>query len=268
MFAPSHYGMNNITRFGKVRYHFDQLDSTNLFAHQLVAKGAPRAGTIVATDNQTAGRGQFGRKWISEPKLAFTASFIVFPHFLPSAHLTYLSFCIAVSTAAAVSAFVEPETVRIKWPNDIYLKDKKVAGILIENSILSSGNIGSSILGIGINLGQTLFAPETKNATSIASQTDQKAPSFAEMETVLCAQLERDYALLEAGRLEQLLARYNGLLYGRNKSLVFEQTADNQIFIGEPLQVDSAGQLHIKGTDGRVTAWTHGSIQLVNTHIV
>jgi BirA family transcriptional regulator, biotin operon repressor / biotin---[acetyl-CoA-carboxylase] ligase len=261
MFVPLQNTMSNITRFGKVRYHFDCLASTNDFALYLLAKGTPPVGTLVTTANQTAGRGQYGRKWVSEPDRSLAASIIVYPDFLPSANIPFLSYAVALSIAATVSEFAANADVRIKWPNDIYIGEKKVAGILIENSILSTGKISSSVIGIGINIKQSAFGPEASNATSLLLATGQKY-NVTDVLDVLCRRLDASYTMLENGDYEEILKRYNALLFGKNRLHAFEQIAENQVFTGEVMRADAQGQLYIREQNGSVRAWTHGSIAL------
>lgn len=144
----------NTLIIGKVLYPLSECESTNLYAKQLVAKNKPLEGTVVLTDNQTAGRGQFGNSWQSEPGQNIALSVILYPKLAVEKQF-YVSKVASIACVKALKSITNLD-FEIKWPNDIYYKEQKVGGILIENQI-SGANISNSILGIGINLNQERF---------------------------------------------------------------------------------------------------------------
>jgi BirA family transcriptional regulator, biotin operon repressor / biotin---[acetyl-CoA-carboxylase] ligase len=126
----------------------NEVESTNNYANQLVLSKAAEHGTVVLAQYQKKGRGQQGNFWESEFGKNMLASFIIFPQFLIAAKQFYISKIVSL----ALVDFLKTETneVSVKWPNDIYIQNKKIAGILIENSV-KGVNVSSSIIGIGLN---------------------------------------------------------------------------------------------------------------------
>jgi BirA family biotin operon repressor/biotin-[acetyl-CoA-carboxylase] ligase len=153
----------NTLIIGKVLYHLENCESTNIYAKQLLAKNKPPDGTVVSTDNQTAGRGQFGNKWHSEPNQNMALSVILFPNLSVNEQF-YVSKVASIACIKALKSITNLD-FEIKWPNDIYFKNQKVGGVLIENQI-AGNKISNSVVGIGINLNQEEFEG-LPNATSI-----------------------------------------------------------------------------------------------------
>lgn len=163
--------MSNILNLEKNIIRITKCDSTNLFAKNLLSKSEPTDGIVVITDKQTKGKGQFGNTWQSEEEKNLTFSIITMPTFLKPNHQFYLSKITAIACVQTLSNITN-SPFKIKWPNDIYYKNKKIAGILIENSITSQ-NIIDSIIGIGINVNQR-FNKTILNATSLIEINKQE----------------------------------------------------------------------------------------------
>ena len=144
----------------------EKTDSTNTLLKELIAKGEwPEGERYLRTDYQTAGRGQSGNGWESEPHKNLLCSIPFFHHTADIRQPFYLNVLVAVAVQQLLG---EPFT--IKWPNDIYYKDKKIAGILIENVILGN-EIKYSIAGIGLNINQTRWFSDAPNPTSLKRVT-------------------------------------------------------------------------------------------------
>jgi BirA family biotin operon repressor/biotin-[acetyl-CoA-carboxylase] ligase len=147
----------------------DETTSTNTFLRDYRPL-TPVAITLVTADHQTAGRGQAGHSWESERGQNLLFSLLVQPTLLPSAGVFVLSEAIALSIRGAIcdqlrsAAIALPVTV--KWPNDIYVGDRKIAGILIENT-LKGNHIKDSIIGIGLNVNQQEFLSDAPNPVSL-----------------------------------------------------------------------------------------------------
>ncbi len=149
-----------IVRLGRV-------DSTQAVAFTLAADGAAD-GTAVVADSQAAGRGRRGRRWVDEPGASLLGSIVLRPRLEP-ARLPGLSLAagVAVAEALARAAGLSP---RLKWPNDVLLGGRKIAGILLESRVSGAGEGGpvTAVLGIGINLGQRMFPADLgQRATSV-----------------------------------------------------------------------------------------------------
>jgi BirA family transcriptional regulator, biotin operon repressor / biotin---[acetyl-CoA-carboxylase] ligase len=229
--------MSNTLFVGKVFHQFDELPSTNDWAVELLAKSKPAEGTVVRTATQTAGRGQFGSRWISPAGQNLLMSVIFYPNWLAAKDQFYLSMAVALALHDAVE---HPEA-SIKWPNDLYLGDKKTAGILIQNSI-SGAHLQSSVIGIGLNVNQREFDPSLPNPTSLAEGFGTGFDLDQVMHCVWVS-LEQQYLRLKAGRLEAIKMDYEGLLYRRNQRSRFARTADDSQFEGIIRGVSAAGKL-------------------------
>jgi len=179
----------NCRRFGAKVHVFDSIESTNTYARTLATTGAAE-GTLVLADEQTAGRGRLGRRWVANAGENLTFSLILRPA-TPPDQINLLPLAIAVALAHGVRRATSLP-VYCKWPNDLLLHGKKCAGILMESSL---GNRGLEfvVVGIGINVNQRVF-PETlrSRATSLALHTTHPLNRISVLRTVL-ETLEQEY---------------------------------------------------------------------------
>lgn len=129
-------------------------------------------GTMVVTDCQTAGRGQRGNTWEAEPGRNLTFSLLMRPA-LPAARQFELSMLVSLAIADVLSRYIDPARVKIKWPNDIYVDNGKICGILIENTLAGAG-IERSIVGVGINVNQQTFTSDAPNPVSMIHFTGRE----------------------------------------------------------------------------------------------
>lgn len=233
---------------GKVRYHYPQLASTNAFAINSISKNNPIEGSVISTDNQTDGKGQIGSLWESEAKMNLTLSVILYPKFI----LAKDQFLLNQAICLGVRDFVEDITglsAKVKWSNDIYINDKKVSGILIQNS-LSGSNIQSCVAGMGININQTTFLSNAPNPTSFALETSQ-IYKLKGIENSLFAHLEFRYLQLKNKQYEVLQKDYLKYLYRYAEEHLF-QTPEGVTFSGKITGISPQGKLiiaHSKGED-------------------
>lgn len=192
---------------------------------------------------QTAGRGQFGSRWESAAGQNLLMSVIFYPNWLAIKDQFYLSMAVALALHDAVD---HPDAY-IKWPNDLYIEDKKTAGILIQNSI-SGAHLQSSVVGIGLNVNQKVFDPALPNPTSLAEGFGCKF-DLEQMLYCVCVSLEQQYLQLKAGRFEAIKMAYEGLLYRRNQLSGFVRTADESSFEGIIRGVSPSGKLEVEVVD-------------------
>lgn len=191
----------------------DTVDSTNRYALDVLRKRPPAEGFAVWALEQTAGRGQRGNSWLTEPRANLTFSIILHPRFLPVNEQFWLTKSIALAVAGFVSSYLPSVPVSVKWPNDIYVNNQKIAGILIEN-ILEQSAIKHSVAGIGININQTAFDPAIPNATSLKLFTG----TTFDLETCLLqlfVLIEKFYLELRNGNYRQIDDAYHEILYRR-----------------------------------------------------
>ena len=200
--------------FGSKIIYLDKTDSTNTYAQERLALQDISEGTAFLAIEQTAGRGQEGNSWESEPGKNLTVSFIVYPGFLAAER--QFSFNKAVSLGIRDFIMdVIPSEVTIKWPNDIYAGNGKIAGILIQNNV-QGNRIISTILGIGLNVNQEDFVSDAPNPVSLKGI----GGVTYDVENVLrdlCQYLDNRYEQLRAGRFGEIDRQYLDSLYRYNK---------------------------------------------------
>lgn len=165
--------------------------------------------------DQNRGRGQKGTVWQSEPGKNLTFSLLLTPAFLDPKQQFVLTAAVSLAVAQWLETLIHAD-VHIKWPNDIYVGDRKIGGILIEN-ILKGRTWKSSIVGIGLNINQTVFpAGISERATSV-KQILHRDCQLSALLPDLCKHIEREYLELKAGRCGPILGNYTRRLYRINE---------------------------------------------------
>jgi BirA family transcriptional regulator, biotin operon repressor / biotin---[acetyl-CoA-carboxylase] ligase len=204
--------MRNTLFVGKVYMRFDEITSTNDYAKEILSKSKPAEGLVIRADSQSDGHGQFGSTWNSNKGENLLLSVILYPSFLGLSSHFLLSICVALSVRDTISTLLPIYKVSIKWPNDIYVENKKVAGVLIQNSVIGS-QLQSSIIGIGLNINQINFPAGLPNAGSLASITGSLL-DIDSIEEVLFQNLEFRYLQLKkANEHSNLLKTYHSHLF-------------------------------------------------------
>lgn len=158
--------MNNPLQFHHI--HFPEIDSTNAYLKQ--HKSTLPIPTIITAGFQTSGRGQQSNTWHSEPNQNLLCSILLSPDFLKIPDQFILSQAVALSVIDTLTDLLPNHPFQIKWPNDIYINHKKIAGILIE-TYTGQTTLQHTIIGIGLNINQTSFPSYLPNPTSLASLT-------------------------------------------------------------------------------------------------
>lgn len=142
----------------------DEVESTNLLLNQLVREKHPEEGSMVIADFQTDGRGQMGSSWWASKGDNLLFSLLIYPNDVPANEQFIISRITSLAVKNTLDRFIND--IRIKWPNDIYWKDQKIAGILIESDIQGK-HIQNSVIGIGINVNQQTFPSDLPNPVSL-----------------------------------------------------------------------------------------------------
>ena len=215
----------------------EQTNSTNTLLKELIAKG--QEPDFIYAGYQTAGRGQTGNSWESEKGKNLICS-ILLP---PNKNLYFLNIAVSV---AILRLFDEPLT--IKWPNDIYWKDKKLAGILLENAIIGN-EVKYTIAGIGLNVNQTEFVSDAPNPVSLKQITGKEYAIDPLMQDLL----EAVHTVLNEPE-EAVWSEYKAHLYRRegywpfaDQNGTFEAQIKDVLPSGEIVLRDKNGQLHTYG---------------------
>ena len=203
--------------------------STNTLLKELIAKG--QEPKFIYAGYQTAGRGQTGNSWESEEGKNLLCS-ILLP---PDKNLYFLNIAVGVAILRLLG-----EDFTIKWPNDIYYGDKKVAGVLVENAIIGN-EVKYSIAGIGLNVNQTAFRSDAPNPVSLKQITGK--------EYDVDALMQRLYEAIQAVLKEDVWSEYKDHLYRRegfwpfeDKNGVFEARIEDVLPTGEIVLCDKSGQ--------------------------
>jgi len=235
----------------------NEVESTNNYANQLVLSKAAEHGTVVLAQHQKKGRGQQGNSWESEPGKNLLVSFILFPLFLPAARQFQLS---KIASLALVD-FLETETkqVSIKWPNDIYIQNNKVAGILIENSVMGN-HLSSAIIGIGLNLNQEEFVSDAPNPVSL-KQITGKDYNIEDVAFEIADHLNKWYKLLENGEFDDIESVYLNQLFRVNEWAVF--TKNGKQFEARITGIGEYGQLILEDRNGVISEHMFKEVEFV-----
>ena len=146
----------------------DETASTNLELKQLLQNNSLPEGSIVKTEFQTQGRGQADNSWFSEKGCNLLFSYLLYPKFVMANEQFIISRIVSLALKEALDEYMD--NISIKWPNDIYWKDKKIAGMLIENSLIGK-RIENTIVGIGLNVNQDEFPHDLPNPISMKQVT-------------------------------------------------------------------------------------------------
>lgn len=224
------------------------IDSTNNYLKNLLTNERPPEGTLVVAYTQNSGRGQMGNAWASEPGKNFTGSYLFYPSFLEASKQFYLNMAIALAVKDCCELLLADE-VKIKWPNDIYYGDKKVAGILIENAI-NGNSLTTSVVGIGLNVNQTDF-PDTLPNPSSLKLIKGRDFDLMEVRNQLSHFLEKYYLQLRQMHFNFLDKAYTVALYRYQQTHEFRQ--GEKVLRGEINGVTKEGKLvlHCNGKEHR-----------------
>ena len=216
----------------------DATDSTNDFLKQLSNNIDTPNWTVVTAENQTNGKGQMGSIWSSEAGKNLIVSVLIKNILTDINQIFDLNVATAVSIANVLINNNIPE-ISIKWPNDIMSGNKKIAGILIENSI-KTNNIIHSIIGFGLNVNQINYddLPKASSLKKICNQEFDKNEILNE----ILSELKKNIAVLEKNKQSIIWKNYHELLFKVNKVMPFEN-ANKSKFMGIVQQVNQSGKL-------------------------
>lgn len=218
--------------------------STNDTARQLAQKADTVEGTVVICDEQTHGKGQRGNTWEAEAGSNLTLSIILRPTFLEVKRQFYLNMIASLAVKEMLDQLGAGAELRVKWPNDVLCHQKKISGILIENT-LNRHLIDSSVMGFGINVNQTRFqAPKATSMALLAGKNYELGRVFEQ----LIIALEGQYMRLKAGRFAEVKADYLHCLFG---FLEPRKYISEYRFEGKIEDVTDEGRLMIRGPQGK-----------------
>lgn len=233
------------------------LPSTNSELRRLLKNKDLSEGSIVMCQNQNNGRGQGSNSWESQANKNLTFSILLRPIFLEPHLQFYISKIISLAIVDTLSEYICGIT--IKWPNDIYIGDKKIAGILIENSIMGA-QLDYSIVGIGLNVNQTVFVTDAPNPISlkIISASDFNLEKILNT-TIKHIQLR--YQQLMKYKLDEINKSYFGLLYRNIGKHPYRD--DKETFMASIKGVSEMGMLILKDSSGKQREYAFKEVEFV-----
>jgi BirA family biotin operon repressor/biotin-[acetyl-CoA-carboxylase] ligase len=234
------------------------VDSTNNYAASL-PEADRMDGLVITAREQYAGRGQLSRTWYADAGKNLTATICLKPLFLSPDNIFVLNKAIALSLMHAVNSLLNRDLARIKWPNDIVVNQKKLAGILTENTV-RGGQIVSYLAGFGLNVNQTSFPPEAGNPQSLKNLGDKEF-EIEEVLASICEKLEPYYLKIRSGKFASIHEEYNEKLW-LTQSLVRMQSSKEVLRV-KISGVDAAGMLCVTSADSRNFVLAHGSVEFL-----
>lgn len=256
-----------------------EVGSTNSW---LKANSADKAhGLTVYTHSQSAGRGQRGNSWEAEPGKNLTFSILLRPVWLHASHQFAISQAVCCGVALTLMRRLEamgadPSIIKVKWPNDVYASDRKIAGILIENTLAPDGHISVCVAGAGVNINQEVWLSDAPNPVSLRQLTGTETP----LEPLLAEMASRILSLVELSRTDEgrhdLDLIYSDMLYRADGKAypffipsdpsrpvsVIPGTADTR-FEAVIAGVAPDGALRLRHADGTVTSHLFKEISFI-----
>ena len=237
----------------------EKVSSTNSVAAVMCREGNLPEGTVITAEWQESGKGQQGNTWESAPAKNLLFSIILYPTSIKADGQFYILQVIALGVYDALAGLTGD--VKIKWPNDIYVRDDKIAGILIENSVMGN-SIKNSIAGIGINVNQDKFLSDAPNPVSLKIITGSDYDRDLIFRSV-CQKIEARYEMLKSGKKESLMADYKGALYRMLRWHRFRDSGGE--FTGMIEDVTPSGLLVVRRKEGIVKQYAFKEIEyLIN----
>lgn len=226
------------------------VDSTNNYAREQIHAQLAADGMAIFAHEQTAGRGQTGKKWEGENGANIALSILIKPEPLSLSEQFQISACTAVSVHELLLPYTGDE-LQIKWPNDLYWRDRKLSGILIESivgsTVSGSGNWKWAIIGTGINVNQTIFPDWLPNPVSLKQITGKNFDTIA-LAKELCTIMQKNINILLTEGFGRIYSSYLAGLYKKNKPVKFRK--DNRVFEATVRSVSPLGKLIVQhGTE-------------------
>ena len=241
--------MNNLSHKDPQIIHLPETESTNQSLRYLSNSGFLPDKSILWTDFQTKGRGQADNSWESESGKNLLCSIVFYPDRIPANRAFVITELAALSVNFTLDIYV-PD-ISVKWPNDIYWKNQKISGILIENDLLE-GMITRSIIGIGINLNQSEFKSGAPNPVSLGLITGHTYDRRKILDQ-LRAEFESLVQALKDEGIDSLHQRYCAALYRREGFYAYQDT--DGFFEARIHAVEPSGRLILERKDGTLSGY-------------
>ena len=228
--------------------------STNLVLKEMLHEYQLPEGFVLRTDFQSAGKGQPGNSWEAEKGKNLLFSVLLYPHHIAITEQFILSQLVSVAILRTLNSFCTGFS--IKWPNDIYFGDKKIAGILIENS-LQGTRLNTSIVGIGLNVNQKIFRSDAPNPVSLRQITGANQRRKAILQDLL-KNIQELYKKMDMAAIQK---QYSENLYRRDGFFTYRD--NDGFFDAEIAAIESDGCLKLKTRTGEIRAYYFKEVAFV-----
>ncbi|TVQ88347.1 MAG: biotin--[acetyl-CoA-carboxylase] ligase [Bacteroidetes bacterium] len=239
---------------------FEHLESTNSKARELLKNSELDEGSIIICNDQSAGRGYGTNAWESAPEKNLTATWILKPSFLTADRQFWLTKVLSLAVRDTVIHFHKGNLpVTIKWPNDVYVGNSKISGILVENNIFGN-NIQVTVAGVGLNVNQEEFYSDIPNPVSL-KQLIGKDTDLEHCLEILNDRIFYYYNLLRTSQSERLDFEYTNSLYLLNKPSLFKD--ETKQFEGIIRGTDDYGRLQIETTSGEIRNYDFKEVSFI-----
>ncbi len=237
--------VDNTLFVGKVLLVEQSICSTNDHAMSLLRSSSLPEGTVIYAVDQYGGRGQRGNTWQSEAGKNCTMSIVLQPKWAGNDTQFFFNKAMALAVSSTLQSWLP--SAKLKWPNDIFVEDRKIAGILIEN-LFSGQRLKHSVVGIGVNVNQSSFGPGLKSATSMRNEMGKEIELQPFIQQ-LCQQVEWQYMRFQQGSFAAIQSDYLGNLY-RLEEDHYYQTKEGRV-LARIIDVNAQGQLVLQSNSGQ-----------------
>lgn len=238
--------------------HLKKTKSTNIYLRDLIKAKDVKEGTIVYADYQTEGRGQRGNAWESEAGRNLLFSIVLYPRFLKANEQFILSQIVSL----AIKDFLSKrfDDITIKWPNDIYWRNQKIAGILIENQLIED-HLYQSIIGVGLNVNQIKFRSDATNPVSMRLINNGQENDRSAILSLISYYIQVYYDEIKNGQKDKIIQDYKDSLFRRNG--YYEYIDENGYFTARIKDVEPNGMLILEKKDGEIKRYAFKEVQYI-----
>lgn len=239
--------------------HIAETESTNMLMKQMLRNSTtPTEFFIITADFQNDGKGQIGNKWESEKDKNLLFSMLLYPKHIPIAEQFIISQLVSVSIIESLKELCKEETENffVKWPNDIFWKDKKLGGILIEN-VLRGANIHTTTIGIGININQEVFISDAPNPVSLSQIAGRTYDKRVLLDSII-ANIKQYYI---ENNQTYIRNKYMETLY-RNTGFHLYRTDDEE-FSAKIINIALDGKLSLETSSGQIRDFYFKEVEFI-----
>lgn len=236
----------------------DETDSTNNYLKNYIPASDEKICVVVA-EYQEAGRGQGDNTWESERGQNLLFSIVVHPLMVPVHSQFLLSMAEGLALKEALDKYTD--SITLKWPNDVYWKDKKIGGTLIENT-LGGGHIKNCVFGTGIDVNQTEFKSSAPNPISLKNILGSDVDRKKLMDEII-ESFTKYYAMIENGQYGEISALYHLALYRKHGFFNYRDVKTGEVFEAAIIEVADDGTLVLRDRQGIISEYRFKEIETV-----